>query len=356
MAKETFAFKCTSCDAMLAAKRTWVGKRVRCNKCNEVIAVPEPSGSQAQAVEPPAEAKRADDAPEHPATAAPATRDEGDVRSAGGFGSTLSRWLTEGIGGGLKNFSALFFAAVIFAVLNLEAFFLWGLPFILLTPAITGGLVLLMVNIARGRRVSAWNLFDPFVNGKYWRSVAVFWLFAAVVASALIPAAAISTIAHALATATGLLGQVVAWVITVCAALAVLYVVSRVIWAVPLVLDRGVRVTESFRQSWKMTGRIARGWGLFLLILIVRIMAAAVALVIAGISYAVFLGVTNLLTETPAAGEVGKSLMTDMLAGSLSAFSVRAALALIIFVPLCMAASAILAVPIFIGYRESIPH
>jgi len=213
-----------------------------------------------------------------------------------------------------------------------------------------------MANIARGRRVSVWAIFDPFVNGKYWQSVAVFWLFVAVAASVLIPAAAVSAIAHALATATGLLGQVVAWVITVCAGLAVLYVVSRVIWAVPLVMDRGVRVTESFRQSWKMTGRIARGWGLFLLIIIVRLMSAAVAVVIAGISYAVFLGVTNLLTETPAAGEAGKSAMTDMLAGSLSAYSVGAALALIIFVPLCMAACAILAMPILIGYRESVPH
>jgi len=94
MAKETFAFKCTSCGAMLAAKRTWVGKRVRCNKCNEVITVPEPSGSPAQAAEPPLEARPADDAPEHPATAVPATRDESDVRSAGGFGARLSRWLT----------------------------------------------------------------------------------------------------------------------------------------------------------------------------------------------------------------------------------------------------------------------
>ena len=352
MAREAFAFKCTSCGTMLAAKRTWVGRRVRCNKCNEAINVPEPSDSPAHS----AEIKPAEDAPQHPATATPATRDESGARSTGGFGSRLARWITEGIGAGLKSFPALFFAAVIFAVLNIEAFLLWGLPLVFLTPAITGGLVLIMVKIARGTRVSAWNLFDPFVNGKYWQSVAVFWLFAAVAVSVLIPAAGISVIAHILALPTGLLGLVVAWVITVCAGLGVLYVVSRVIWAIPLVLDRGVGVSESFRQSWQMTGRIARGWGLFLLIIIVRVMAAAVGVVIAGISYAVFLAVTNLLIEAPTAGQAGKSVITDMLAGSLSAFSVGAALALIIFVPLFMAAVAILTVPIFIGYRESVPH
>jgi len=358
MAKEAFAFKCPSCGAMLAAKLSWVGKRVRCNKCNEVVTVPAPAekpaaGAGEGAVE--AAGEPAAEAPAAPEAAG--TRDETAFAPGGALLNTISRWLSEGVGEGFSHFSSLFPAALIFAVLNLEGLLLGGLPIVFLTPAITLGLVLLMVNIARGARPRPWTLFEPFVNGGYWRSVGVFWLFAAVVAAACLPACALSGAAHLIALPFGVPARILAWLITVCAALGVLYLVSRVIWAPPLVIDRGMRVTESFRESWKMTGRVGRGWGVFLLLVILRIIGAAVCIVIAGVSYAAFLGVGNLVSGAPAATpEAGEVFTVEAMAALFSAFSVGAAVAVVVFVLLASTALVILAMPIFIGYRESVPH
>ncbi len=341
MATDVFRFKCPSCGAVLAGKREWAGRKVRCNHCNAVVTVP--------TVE---EAALAADTSVHKAVAEEKMRQRagsmrsGDADAAVMDFSTTTRWLTEGLSGGLANLRVIVPAALIFAVLNIEAVALGVLPAALLTPALTAGFVLILIEIARGARPSVATLFAPLANRRYWKGVGVFWAFMAIWAAGMIPLVFLFGLLSGIAGASSPTGRTIAVVcvvvVDVVGALGLLYILSRVIWAVPLVVDRGTPVMESFRESWKRTRRVEDGWGLFVLIIILKLIGIVPFLLILLVSDAAYKGMGSLLASgVPLEGWLKGA------AGVVSVFVLVALWAII---------AAVLSVPLMVGYRESVPH
>ena len=352
MATDVFRFKCPSCGAVLAGKKEWAGRKVRCNKCNAVVTVPTAEES----------AQAADTSVHKAVGEAGARRQARSVRSgdAGGVAAdfqTTMRWLTEGLSSGLANLRVIVPAALIFAVLNIEAVALGVLPAALLAPALTAGFVIILIEIARGARPSVATLFAPLANRRYWKSVGVFWAYMAICAAGEIPLVFFSGLLFKIARASGSAGGAVAFacavVVAVVGGLALLYLVSRVIWAVPLVVDRGTPVMESFRESWKRTGRVQGGWGLFVLIIILKLIAVVPSLVILLISKAAFQGVVRLLAPQalfeawPSAAAAAVEWSPVIAAGAVGVF---------VLVVLWAIITAVFSVPLMVGYRESVPH
>ena len=355
MAKKAFSFRCKACGARLAAKKSWAGRQVRCNKCNETVTVPEAPKEQKKPSKPPVE------------TSLPLDNTTDRVPQEAHLGDSppmelltrLGRWLEEGFRRGLANFPSIAIAALVCAILNMEALILWPFATALLTPALAAGLALLLIETARGGKPSPWMLFSCFVEKRYWRSVAVFWLTMAVCVAAMIPAAAVSILAHTLGMTAGVLGAIGAWVVTAAAMLFVLYVVSRVLWALPLVVDQRASVMASFGQSWRMTGRVDGGWGLFCLLLVLKFMGAALSVIAGAISFLVFLAISSPLTSTAV------KLSTDSLSVngaiqklllSVSPFALAAGVGVVVFTLIWALIAALFWMPILVGYRESVPH
>lgn len=355
MAKKAFSFRCEACGARLAAKKSWAGREVRCNKCNETVTVPQPPMEQEKPSKPPLEASLPlDNTTDRVAQEIPPG--ESGFRE---LFSRLGRWLEEGFRRGLANFPSIVTAALICAILNMEALLLWPFATALLTPVLAAGLALLLIETARGGKPSPWMLFSCFVDKRYWRSVAVFWLTMAVCAAATIPAAAVTILAHTLGVTAGVPGAIVAWIVTAAAVLGVLYVVSRVLWALPLVVDQRAGVMDSFRGSWRMTGRVDGGWGLFCLLLVLKFMGAAVSVIAGAISFLVFLAISNPLTSTavklPADSLSVKGAVHTLLL-NVSPYSLGTGVGVVVFTLIWAVIAVMLWMPILVGYRESVPH
>ena len=70
----------------------------------------------------------------------------------------------------------------------------------------------------------------------------------------------------------------------------VIYVQSRLIWAMPLVLDGEYPVIDAFSVSWWLTGRLLRGFGMFIMLSLLAALATAAAIVVSSLSAAVLAG------------------------------------------------------------------
>jgi hypothetical protein len=356
MAKEAFTFRC-------------VGRNVRCHKCNAVISVPQPPTE-----EPPAEPEAAAMAP---ATADTAVRTPTVHARRGGAGieieelfSTVGRWIGEGFRIATANFGTLYFGVLMVLILSVEClaiglipfsllfpaialdlltgkvallavpaaltrgFGLSIVPFAILAPALVGGVVILLVDVTRSREASSWAVFSGFVNKCYWRSVGAVWLWLAAMLAAAIPSVAVSATVFATTAPSGGAGVALGVIVSVILWLAVLYLSSRIIWVLPLALDQRLPVGESFRRSWRMTERIAEGWGLFVLVFVLKIMGIVLAAVVATVAT----GAWQLFSRAT------KNAAAPVLA---------AALVTVLLLPIIYT---LLLPSVFVAYRESVPH
>lgn len=347
MAKEAFTFRCSSCGALLAGKLPWVGRSVRCHKCNAVIMVPQPP-----AEEPVAEPTSVSMQPNAGDTAVHVVqqprREPTGIEIEDLF-ATVGRWIGEGFRIAAESFAPIYATFLMLIVLHVELVVVGGialalvsgvvtggfvLPWTLVFPALIGGLVVLMIDATRSRAITPWQLFSCFVNGTYWRTVAAFWLWFAAMMAVWIPAAGVSAGLFYMMLPWGKAGIVIGSIISGIAALLLLYFVSRIIFVLPLVIDQGTAIAESFRRSWRITERIAEGWGVFVLLVALKVMGAVLAAVAAlpagGIAYAIFRNTGDYVRSYAVGGAIFALLLPIMYT---------------LVIP-----------PLFVAYRESVPH
>jgi hypothetical protein len=353
MAKEAFTFKCSSCGAMLAGKRSWSGRSVRCNKCNAVITVPQPAADE-RAPEAASPAP-GEDTSVHKVAARFEARDAAVAATAGQgllqVFPTLMRWLTEGIEKAVRSFVPLLLGVLLADLLCVVAMALAFIPAVFVVPAVTVGFVLLLVDVARGRKGSAWTILAPFANGLYWRSVGVFWMTGAILAAVLLPAAFCLAVSKSARVFWGPGAASVAVVIASLLVLVAMYLASRIIFAIPLSVDRRLPAVESFRQSWLLTGRIGRGWGVFALLLIIKVMGLAVNIIFAFAAYTLIIPIADTITSVPR-----QVSLQELPIAAVSPFTAAVILVAFLFMPLVCLVAAVLSVPLLVGYRESVPH
>lgn len=283
---------CPSCQTRFNTSDTNAGKVGRCPKCNSPLRVPPLSRATVavpQAAPPAAPTAAAALAPQ-PAAAeppAPAVRAGGNV----GMGQAF-RWIGEGIAFGLRNVVPLTLGLLIMVILATLAWSLCIVPGVFLEPPLLAGFVLIMLAAARGQSGLLGRLFAGFSGGRYWPSMGIFWLLALIFTGISIPITLLVMVAGAssvmLLVSEGVIGLLVLAIAIPVIYSPMMFVGSRLAWAMPLVVDGRARVVESLTVSWRLTGKVARGFGLFVQMLVLALLSLVVQALIVGAVMAIF--------------------------------------------------------------------
>jgi hypothetical protein len=86
----------------------------------------------------------------------------------------------------------------------------------------------------------------------------------------------------------GLVGLLLLAVLTPVAFAPSIYVFSRLAWAMPLVMDQRVKVGESLGMSWRLTGRVAHGFGVFVMLIVLSLVGFVGSALVLGTTLAAF--------------------------------------------------------------------
>jgi len=279
--------KCPSCQILLHVKSEFIGRNARCRNCQNVFVVTPfvpktPPAALRQASPAPAPAAAP---PGAPAEATPPLPVEGQV----GLG-TVFRWVGQGIARGLRYVIPLTLCVLILNIINFVGSLVCVLPAVFLGPPLGAGLNLALLAAARGERGILGRFFSGFTGGRYWPSMGIGWLLALIFMGASIPTGVLLIIVGlnslALVLSKGIVGLIVLAILAPVVFAPFIFLLSRLMWAVPLVVDRRMGVTESLGASWRLTGRVAHGFGMFAMILVMQIVSLVGIALVAGTTLA----------------------------------------------------------------------
>lgn len=301
----------------------------------------------------------------------------------------ILRWISEGLGLGFRFCVTLALAGIVVWILSGLSASLCYVPWIFVAPPLVGGLILLYVRASRCEPVSVATVFSGFSEGRYWPSMGVFWLSALINFAASTPTmilfflglgAGIAAIAK-----WGAIGMVFLVILVPLAFAPVIYLQSRLIWSMPLVLDGRLGVTDAFGASWRLTGQILKGFGMFVMLILLFMFAVAAAIAVFSISTAVFVGGAGVtaggvaLQEKKLAEEMGDldfgseprpgetpqqqrervhrafQRQQKVAAGALSGVLTAMLIAGGVWIVLSSLLGAVVVMPVFVGYRDMAP-
>jgi predicted Zn finger-like uncharacterized protein len=261
--------QCPQCQTRLQVKAEFVGRNARCRNCQKVFVV-----SPLVPAAPPRPAAPVASAPAVPSPAAANKAPAALPGDAVGMG-TVFRWTGEGMLGGLRYVFPLTVCVLLFNAAHFAGSMLCAVPAIFLTPPLAAGLNLALLGAARRERGIMGRLFSGFRDGRYWPSMGIFWLLTLTFLAAGIPTGILLLIvgipAIVVLVSKGIVGLVLLAVLTPICFAPFNLLLSRFIWAVPLVVDRRMPVTDALGASWRLTGRVARGFGMFVMLLVLQI-------------------------------------------------------------------------------------
>lgn len=103
----------------------------------------------------------------------------------------------------------------------------------------------------------------------------------------------------------GVIGLLILAVLLPLAFVPAIFVQSRLIWSVPLVLDARLPVMEAFSASWRLTGKVLKGFGMFAILGILALVGMIGAAMILGICLAIFAGGVGVAAGGMAAQQAG---------------------------------------------------
>lgn len=287
---------CSRCSARFTTSDANAGKTGQCPKCGNALRIPPvgtappPPSAAAPRPAPHPQAAPPQPAPQAapPAAAEPATQPAGP---AVGLGQAF-RWIGEGIARGLGNFLPLAVAVLAVTVLVTLSWAICVVPGVFLEPPLVAGLVLVLLGAARGERGLLGRLFAGFSEGRYWPSMGAVWLLGLIFTLISVPISIAVTFLGAsslmLILSHGTIGLVVLAIGIPVVYSPVLYLSSRLAWVLPLVVERRAKVVESLTVSWRLTGRVAHGFGLFVQMLALALVSLVGQAVILGLALAVF--------------------------------------------------------------------
>lgn len=308
MENDILTIKCPRCGNPFNVKKEWIGRKAKCRTCQTVFAISSPEGMgrpasgsggagpthaappatpvPLAAAHPSASSEPPASAPA-PAPVPPALEPEGVV----GLGRVF-QWLGEGIKRGLCCIIPLAVVILLSQFVSVLASALCVIPAVFLDPPITGGLVLVLLAAARGEKGLVGRLFAGFSEGRYWPSVGIYWLLCVVFGAASIPTMILLVVVGVgsvmLIVEKGLIGLLVLAILTPLAFAPTIYLSSRLAWAMPLVMDRRVKVGESLGMSWRLTGRVAHGFGMFVMLVVLSLIGLVGSALVLGTTLAAF--------------------------------------------------------------------
>jgi hypothetical protein len=307
-------------------------------------------------------------------------------------------WIGTGLGLGLRACLPLALAGLLFSILSGASAAPCYVPWIFVAPPLVGGLVLMYVEAARRQPFSFGTLFAGFSEGRYWPSMGVFWMSALINSGASIPTIILLVIGFGAGAAAiaewGAVGLLVLAILVPLAFAPAIYFQSRLVWAMPLVLDRRLPVMDAFATSWRLTGRLLKGFGMFVLLILLSLVGMVASAMVIGLCMAIFAGGVGVAAGGVAArqAELGQGVpeadstqrpgeswdeymarmdqesermnremerMMEAQAAAVVQAGSTVILAIVVAVVLWIVLSAllgpILAMPIFVGYRDMSP-
>jgi hypothetical protein len=217
------------------------------------------------------------------------------------------QWVGEGLKRGLRCIVPLTVIILLAQILSVIASALCVIPAVFLDPPITGGLVLALLAAARGEKGLVGRMFAGFGEGRYWPSVGAYWLLCVVLGAASIPTMILLVVVGIgsvmVMLEKGLVGLLLLATFVPIAFAPTIYLSSRLVWAMPLVMDRRVKVGESLGMSWRLTGRVAHGFGVFVMLIVLSLAGLVGSALVLGTTLAAF-NITGLAAIKAAAPEL----------------------------------------------------
>ncbi len=274
---------CSRCHTRFTTSNSNAGKTGRCPKCNRPLRVPALSFATVaprpvEAAPPAAPAAAGQAAPQAGAAAQPpAAEPPRAVVVAGGEVAVgqVFRWIGQGVVAGLRNVVPLTLGLAIMLILVTLAWTLCVVPGVFLEPPLVAGFILLLLGAARGKSGLLGRLFAGFSGGRYWRTMGAIWLLGLIFAGVSVPIT-LAVILIGASSVMLLVEEGVIGLLVLAVALPVVYspmvfLASRLAWALPLVVEGRARAAESLAVSWRLTGKVARGFGLFVQMLVLAL-------------------------------------------------------------------------------------
>lgn len=308
-----------------------------------------------------------------------------EAGAGGGDMGRILRWIREGVRLGLRFSVTLAAAAIVVWILTAVSAALFCVPWIFVTPPLVGGMVLLYVSASRDEPAPVGSVFLGFSDGRYWASMGVFWLSFLINVAASIPTMILVVLGLGAATAAiaawGMIGMAFLSILIPLACAPVIYVQSRLIWAMPLVLDGEYPVIDAFSVSWWLTGRLLRGFGMFIMLSLLAALATAAAIVVSSLSAAVLAGSVGATAGEIAMQQRSLAVQSDdleprpnetpqqhkervfrafegqqqMASGAVSGVVIAVLLTAGMWIVLSSLLAACLGMPVFVGYRDMAP-
>ncbi len=216
-------------------------------------------------------------------------------------------WVGEGMKCGFRQIVPLTLGVLAVLILVSLSWVMCVVPGIFLEPPLVAGFVLILLAVARGESGVLGKLFAGFSGGRYWPSMGIVWLLALIFAGISIPISLLVFVVGVssvmLLLSKGLLGLVVMAIAVPIVYSPMVFLSSRLAWAVPLVLDGRAKVVESLAMSWRLTGKVAHGFGLFVQMLVLALLSLLIQAVIVGAVMAIF-GLGGLAAVSATAPEI----------------------------------------------------
>ncbi len=207
--------------------------------------------------------------------------------------TVIFSWLTEGLLLGLKRIVPLTLAILIVMTLGSLSSLACALPGLVVWPALVGGLVLVFLAAVRGEKGFIAKVFQGFTGGRLVTCLQTFWLLWLILMAAAIPTAIVTAVVGLSWMLTvlqkgiaGLGHLLLVWLVT----LPMVYLASRLVWMFPLVMEGRGTPLSALGESWRMTARVAKGWGMVVLFVILSLVSSIGNVVTASWSTALFAG------------------------------------------------------------------
>ena len=202
------------------------------------------------------------------------------------------RWIGQGMTCGLRNVVPLTLGVLVVTLLVTLAWALCVVPGVFLEPPLVAGCVLIMLAAARGESGVLGKLFAGFSGGRYWPSMGIVWLLGLIFTLISIPISFLVFVVG-VSSVMLLLSKGVVGLLVLAIAMPIIYspmvfLTSRLAWAMPLVLDGRAKVAESLALSWRLTGKVARGFGLFVQMLVLSLVSLLACALMVSVVLAVF--------------------------------------------------------------------
>jgi hypothetical protein len=348
------------CGAELVCDESLVGQEVACSQCNFAFVVEVPAelpATPAAEPMPPATppADTTTPATTQPGPAAAPVPPPADTRSVG-LGAVF-RWLAEGTQLGLRYILPLSSAVLIIILLDTLSFGVCVIPGIFVGPPLAAGFALMLLAAARRERGVFAHLFGAFGGGRYWPVIGLSLLLLLILWAASIPTQVLIGVVGLSFLANLLQNNsvdLILYAVLFTAGLApYLFFVSRLAWAVPLCAEGRAGAGESLGLSWRLTGRVARGFGLFVMMFVQSLLSVMAVVLILGAAFAV-MNLSFLAQYVQMTPQNQVAMQQDpgrMVASAATSLAIGG----VILTFLAAALVGILAMPAMVGYRDMVP-